>query len=221
MKKIFFVLLLLMVTSCTNKKVEDAFRFNVFVDEIQEKVSFERIVDDYKYIKLETNDSCLLGDIKKVIFDNDRIYVLSGGVYCFDLKGNFLFAINRQGTGPSDYIRIDEMNIENGVIHIYDNARWRITSFSSNTGVFLNSKKLPYSVSQAVVVGGTLLMDGSHIPNKLVKGNERIFVSTILKPEKIERCFFPEKRYEINSENQFYESNGQVYFKDPFYNRVH
>ena len=209
------------LSSCNEKNLVNTFKHNVVIDKIEKEVSFRQIVKEYKYIKLETNDQCLIGDIKKMLFYKDRIYILSGGVYCFDIKGHFLFAINKKGVGPSDYIRIDEMNIDDDKIYIYDNSQWRILSFNSNSGTFIRSFKLPYSVPLAVVVKSNLFIDRSHFQNKFVKGNERILVSNINKPDQIKRCFFPEKRFEVDAENQFSENNGQVYFIDPLYNKVY
>lgn len=222
MKKILYIVVILIVFfSCKEEKTDNTFKYQIVIDNIEKEVSFKEIVKEYQYIKLETNDECLLGDIKKMLFYKDRIYILSGGVYCFDMKGNFLFAINNKGMGPADYIRIDEMSIDADKIYLYDNLRWRILSFDCNSGILLGSFKLPYSVPQVVVVNNNLFIDRSHFENKYFKGNERIFVSRIDKPDQINRYFFPEKRFEIDAENQFAEYNGQVYFKDLFYNKIY
>jgi hypothetical protein len=223
----FFILLLLFsckkknTETSTNIAAENGFKYEVVVDEFKDEVVFEDIVKDYKYIKLETNDECILDDIKKMLFYEDKIYILAGQVYCFDMNGNFLFALDKQGHGPGEYIRIDEMNINNDILYIYDNYSWKIFSFDIDSGSFLASYKLPYSIAKAVVIGDNLFADRRQFNNEFLKGNERVFISNINKPEKINYSFFPEKRFEISSKNQFYESNGQVFFSDPYFNKVY
>jgi len=87
-------------------------------------VRLSEISDNVKKIELETSEKCIIGRIAQVVYDDDRIFVLDaqGGsrIHVFDIKGKFLFAIDRQGRGPGEYMYIVRItaDIENKYIYI-------------------------------------------------------------------------------------------------------
>lgn len=88
------------MTSCTGNIKEKGTKYSVKIDEILDSIPFDSIVDSYKLIKLETLPNCLIGDVKQMLFDDELIYIVSEGLYCFDMKGKFIYAINQKGRGP-------------------------------------------------------------------------------------------------------------------------
>lgn len=91
-------------------------------------------IENMEYIPLETTEHSLLGGINKIIYKNDRYYILdkdqNKGVYIFDKDGNFLSSINKQGEGPGEYIEIMDMDIDNkNNIYIADNAKMNIIKY--------------------------------------------------------------------------------------------
>ncbi|MGE4567948.1 MAG: 6-bladed beta-propeller [Bacteroidales bacterium] len=65
-------------------------------------------IDSCTYIVLETNDNCLMGNIRTLRFRDDRFFMLDENdhVFVFDKSGKFLNTIGRKGNGPGEYIRI-------------------------------------------------------------------------------------------------------------------
>lgn len=90
-------------------------------------------VENIEYIPLETTENSLLGSVSKVLFRNNRFYVLdkmSGGVYVFDRMGNFLSSIVKPGEGPDEYIELMDMDVDKGGnVYIADNARMVVKKY--------------------------------------------------------------------------------------------
>ena len=67
-------------------------------------------MDSCSLIQLETRPECLVGEIDKIFFYKDRLYVLDRrvgkSVFVFDLKGKWISTIARTGHGPGEYINI-------------------------------------------------------------------------------------------------------------------
>jgi hypothetical protein len=70
------------------------------------------LVESVEYVPLETNDDCLMGEIKRsehVLVSNNYILVgcvTSQSYYLFNRSGKFIAKIGNQGQGPSDYYRV-------------------------------------------------------------------------------------------------------------------
>ena len=90
-------------------------------------------IENVEYIPLETTDNSLLGSVSKILFRNNRIYVLdkmSGGVYVFDKTGKFLSSIIKPGEGPDEYVELMDMDVDKeGNVYIADNARMVIKKY--------------------------------------------------------------------------------------------
>ena len=91
MNKLFFTISILCIclTSCNqsnNKQIES----NIIDFDNLSDSEFE--IKDIEYIPLETKEYCLLGDINKIIYKNDKFYILdrdqNKGVYILIKMGN-------------------------------------------------------------------------------------------------------------------------------------
>ena len=88
------ILFACLIVSCGNKK--DAIPLNV--------ISLEQVVGNYnilnlsdyakeiRYIPLETNDSVLIGEIRHISYENEKILIgdHTHNCYLYDKSGNFL-----------------------------------------------------------------------------------------------------------------------------------
>jgi hypothetical protein len=102
-------------------------------DEKVEKIHFQKgnnitLSDsfDYRFIRLETTDDCLIGNISRIeIFDN-KIFILDFSyaklIYAFDMNGKFIAKIGSKGPGPGEYNHPCNFTIdrENKRIIVYD-----------------------------------------------------------------------------------------------------
>ena len=106
-------------------------------------VKLSEIAENIKKIELETSDECLVGRIMQVLCVDDRIYVsdAQGGtrIHVFDLSGKFLFAINKRGQGPGEYLMINGITADTVNKHLYV-ASWgnKIIRYNLDDGSFID-----------------------------------------------------------------------------------
>jgi hypothetical protein len=61
-------------------------------------------------VRLETTDKCLIKDIDKIMFDDNRLFIFDKSLHCvfvFDMDGKFLHTVNRVGKGPGEYTKLN------------------------------------------------------------------------------------------------------------------
>lgn len=68
---------------------------------------FDSLMDRVSFIRLETNDSCLIGEISQMVCVDSLIFIadreIAKAVYCFNRQGSFLRKIGSVGQGPGEY----------------------------------------------------------------------------------------------------------------------
>ena len=131
MKQIVFLTsLIYLMQSCTNKEAQS----NYSLEDVPIVIDIDSVKTDtlktnfVHYIPLETTKDCLIGWANKVLIKNDRIYVAdfnqAMALFIFDMKGNFLFKIDKRGQGPGEYVNFKDFDIQtNGDIYIFDHYR--------------------------------------------------------------------------------------------------
>lgn len=122
-------------------------------------VDLSSVVSDIEYIPLETSDSSLVGDSKKIYFENGRIFFVSGQInqtnkmlQVYDSLGRHLFCFDRLGRGPQEYNSVYHMSIlPDGKIEI--NTRIDVMLYNGD-GNFFRKFPLPkdrrFSVSEVL-----------------------------------------------------------------------
>lgn len=89
---------------------------DIQVDVYSERIISESQIKDNYIVKLETNDECLIGDIRKLSVENDRIFILDSDVsqklFVFNKTGKYLFSIGQKGQGPGEYYSINDFFID-------------------------------------------------------------------------------------------------------------
>ncbi len=117
--RIVSVVILFAITGCQTSPnkvltgehvVSDSTLIQIDVDpEGGEAYAFDSLIDDISYIKLETNDDCLIGNIHQILCTKDYIFIMDAfvaqAVYCFDKQGRFVRQIGGIGQGPGEYTR--------------------------------------------------------------------------------------------------------------------
>lgn len=71
---------------------------------------------EFKFIPLETTDSCLIGSISNIQIRNNLIFILEGrkseDLFVFDMNGTFISKVGKKGAGPGQYIHIADFDID-------------------------------------------------------------------------------------------------------------
>jgi hypothetical protein len=106
--------------SCSQKESKKLGAGEIYSPEIDLKrndsVSILDFIESTDVVQLETSDSCLIKQIWKIIFDNDRYYVFDREqsiIFCFNSQGKFQFKIDRKGQGPEEYLTLAGFDIDN------------------------------------------------------------------------------------------------------------
>lgn len=97
---------------------------------------YSDVFDSIKLIRLETKKESLIGRIDKLVYYNNRFYILDQAarkaVLMFDSNGRFLNAIGRNGKGPGEYDEPNELVINKftNEIVIYCNSTRKLLFYS-------------------------------------------------------------------------------------------
>jgi hypothetical protein len=81
-----------------------------------EKVLLSTIADSIDYIQLQTDTSCLIGQISDPAYNikvhNGRVFISDGTrLLTFNLDGNFLNQIGQKGRGPGEFLTLSDFAI--------------------------------------------------------------------------------------------------------------
>lgn len=154
LKGLFFLVIL---SSCTHDKKPN-FDVNLisitpdltFIEELNLNQEFDLI----SIIELETNQNSLIGDIKKIEFnDKHQIFISEtrdpSRVLIFDKNGDFKKEFKKYGFGPSEYQNIDDFIIsDDSTLSILDGKNKSILNFNLNTEKLINAYQLPFSANK-------------------------------------------------------------------------
>lgn len=121
--KLHVFLLVALAFSCVQKpeKVDSTIVQKIYFDSAVENVLSEQdLLSSLKLIKLETNDTCLLGWIRQVTIVEKRIFIRDnkGQLFVFGENGNFLNRIGVIGQGPGEYLGITCFYIDKEKHHV-------------------------------------------------------------------------------------------------------
>ena len=100
---------LCLLVACNNKeKTEDSLFPDLnYTQNISKNTALSTFFPNYRLIKLETNDSCLIGNTSKVLKSNHHYYVNTDDkIFKFSDTGVFLSKLASKGMGPQDYAKI-------------------------------------------------------------------------------------------------------------------
>lgn len=78
-----YLFIILLICSCTNSKSDKNDNINSILikdSDLNKKYKLSEIIDSVLLIPLETNDSCLIGNISKILMVGDTICILDGKV---------------------------------------------------------------------------------------------------------------------------------------------
>ena len=113
MKKSIFLLIGLILFACKKEQTDSLRNKDLitidFESSLVDKLKFSQFVDTIEFIPLETTDRNLIGEIQRVIYDDEKYYIRTthgmqnANLFVFDKKGKFLWGLNKRGNGPGEY----------------------------------------------------------------------------------------------------------------------
>ena len=117
----------------------------------QTALPYDSIFKEIDYIKLETTDENLIGQISQVIFIDSLIVVVdkenARTVNVFDQTGKFLYPIGTKGNGPGEYVDISHVtyNRLKDRLALYDKMQKRIINYNLK-GEHLFTERPPFTL---------------------------------------------------------------------------
>ncbi|WP_320989818.1 6-bladed beta-propeller [Bacteroides sp.] len=139
------------------------------------------IVKDVEYVKLETQDTILVGDINQLKRTEKFVFIYSrrqNHVMMFDTAGKFIRKIGRVGQGPGEIANIHCFTVSDSLVFIYPYSRnGSLTVYDMRDNSFVKefSLKWPIILRWTIDVMGDCLVyyPGTvYLPN-----NEKTFIS--------------------------------------------
>lgn len=120
-----------------------------------EDVDFHAFLDSVRYVKLDTDSSCLINSIAKTIYYNECFYIADGSgssIFVFNNQGKFLFKLNEQGGGPEEYISIADFTIDraDSTLTILDLETRKLSVYTLKDLKFLKKSPLPVFFRRAL-----------------------------------------------------------------------
>jgi hypothetical protein len=142
------------------------------------RTGFSEYFELEKSITLESSGSAMMSDIRKIIFTEDKIFILTWGdaqVMIFDNNGKFLNKVARYGRGPNEYLYAVDMSVsvKGDTIGLYDKYLKKILYYDNN-GNYLKTADLNTDLeSFTTAENGDLL--GYSFLNHVAPFNDTIF----------------------------------------------
>lgn len=150
MVKIFFnsflISLIFLLISCANRNRIDKTAEIIDFGEL-ESINATELISDYSYVRLESSESSLLGNISQIEIYNDKIYILDNKMnafYVFAMDGKFIMKLEGTGNGPGEFISPHSFWIDkSGYVFILDRQLNRLLKYSLNNLEFAGDITLP------------------------------------------------------------------------------
>lgn len=176
----------------------------------KELSKLSELFSSYRLVKLETNDSCLLGGRRgcKVKKFKSSFYIQSqDAIYQFDNEGKYVKCLDKKGSGPEDYTSIFDFDVacHNGQNELWVSVPGFIKIYDAETFNFKRNIIGPRFVHQLKVVNDSTII--------AVTPEDTIF--KILRNDGTIRRSFMEKNMSVSvyKLQQFFTYNGRIVYQ--------
>lgn len=137
-QSIFLLIFILAGCSEPKKEIVQKVKYDIPFDGTVQDIKLEQLFKNISYLPLETNDSCLLKYIKRIICKNGYIYIAdtkSGGqeITLFKEDGHYKRKIGHKGNGPEEYLGFLNISVNNaGNISFGDRKKQSVITYTVN-----------------------------------------------------------------------------------------
>ena len=194
---LFQLVFLLLLASChSDKKQKTAQSVKTIrvenIDNAEDiEVTKDKYIKSFRYIQLETDTTALIGRMDKILYEDNRIYIVdkfvTKSLFIFDKDGNFINKIYRYGQGPEEYFVLtdafyDPKENTINILSFVGNDRYKIMVFDADGKTLL--KQLPINLKMSEVMkskDGFLVCNSMHQLNASSSVNRLTIYSDSLK----------------------------------------
>lgn len=132
MFKIFRIIVFFLLISCSSKEIKNEIIY--FDENRMEEISISSIFSKVETIILETHPQSLIGEISKILYSRDKIFILdkrkAQSIFIFDYNGQFIKKIEGGFTGPEQLNFPDNMILLEDRFVVYDSRQNKIMNFN-------------------------------------------------------------------------------------------
>lgn len=155
------LLCLISVCSCIKSRPEDAtdFKYNIIMNDTLNITTWYDLIDSVDYITLKTDERTVMGELKQLVVKEDLIYVLSNGVYCFDMDGICKFKISNRGRARNEFIEATTLSVSDGNLYLYDKIKGKGLIYDAQTGKFLEDIDIPVGGRKVYFINNYFIFD--------------------------------------------------------------
>ncbi len=147
-RKITLILLIISVLySCTRENKANLDNLEIYpLREKKREIKLNQLFSNFDFISLETTDEAIIGNISKLIFNDDNIFILDNSqakkIFIFNTNGKFIRTIGKIGKGPGEYTNIEDFTIDKATGNIVILAYPSMVLIYNTEGAFIKQKKL-------------------------------------------------------------------------------
>lgn len=165
---IFYLTLPFLISGCNGIAKSELMTIQV-PNKTDDPVLLSEMAITVKKIKLETRDGVFLGHIKDVKLHRDRLFVTDSKISIFDMEGNFIQLLGKQGEGPGEYQRVNSMDIDGESGRIFVSAYNKLLVYGPDYKL-IEERKLDYPIGYVKVLDGDVWLVSEKIGVKI--GNQ-------------------------------------------------
>ena len=199
-----FIIFLLICNCCSSRiNTEDSFKkvFEINADSLIEKPFFySEIFSTVNYIKLETKKDNLIGSLRRLMVDDDMIYMFAGnGLFAFHKNGDFSFKLDNKGKGPGEFLNLNDIIIDNNRVEVLDLSQRKIISFDMQ-GVFIDEFRYDGTISSFFKLNNDncYAFFANNRLNQNIFKDEKPFNIIIYKNGLMKKAFYPVTSFRKN-----------------------
>lgn len=166
-------------------KINTVPTINITDNLICKNIKLSGLITDYKFIPLETREDCMIGQIDKIIFHDDKFYILDSrkakGLFVFSIDGKFIHKISKTGRGPGEFNMPRDFCFEpktNNLVVL----EYNFLKYFKEDGTYIKTLELPFQSYKFT------FSDENHIIF-YTSGNEYDLIITN-SDGKIDSCYF-------------------------------
>lgn len=161
----FCLTLTVLILGCSEYKNTDLFSITI-PNKTDDPLLLSEMAITNQKIQLETKDGAFLGFVYNVKLHQDRLLVTDSRISIFDLEGNFIQFLGKQGEGPGEYHRVYSMDIDEVTGRIYVSGYNKVLVYGPDYEL-IEEKKLEYPIGYLKILDGSLWIVSEEIGKKL------------------------------------------------------
>lgn len=185
--------------------------------------SLDSLVDIVKLVNLETTDSSVLSIIRKVLYINDKFYVLDtkyAAVKAFDNEGKYLYDLGGLGIDTGNYLKITDINYyrPRNTLWVICNSPRKIVEYSMD-GKFVREIEMKIYAGNIAIEGPNTRYYYLNQNPTYASGRKNLLVADSLNTINKRVFDFPANIDDgLDFTGGLYNSDQQIFFNPPLSN---